>query len=113
MPAEGEDAERGRVYEDECTVYVCVQSHTRTHFAPDQTPALFTPARPQLSPWVQPTGAQDAYAIGDFVTHDRPQDGGAIWVFKSAINANTTEPSRDGSFDRWWTPLSRLEDYAP
>lgn len=105
MPPEGEEVERGRVYDYEGTIYVCVQSHTRTHFDPADTPALFTPARAQVSPWVQPTGAQDAYAIGDLVTHPRPQDGGNIWVFESKIPANTTEPGQDGNFDRWWEPI--------
>lgn len=55
--------------------------------------------------WVQPTGALDAYGIGDRVTHDNPNDGGAIWVYESTIVGNTTEPGRDGTFDRWWTPI--------
>lgn len=59
--------------------------------------------------WVQPTGAHDAYAVGERVTHDNPNDGGAIWVYESVIPANTTEPGRDGTFDRWWTPIERVE----
>jgi hypothetical protein len=55
--------------------------------------------------WVQPTGAHDAYAIGDKVQHPRPQSSGAAWVFESKIAANTTEPGTDGTFDRWWTPV--------
>ena len=57
--------------------------------------------------WVQPTGGHDAYAVGDKVTHDNPNDGGVIWVYQSKINANTTEPGRDGTFDRWWEPVIR------
>ena len=105
MPATGEEVQRGRVYDANGTVYVCVQDHTRTADDPANIPALFTPARAQAAPWVQPTGAQDAYAIGDEVTHDNPNDSGAIWLYRSAINANTTEPGRDGTFDRWWTPV--------
>lgn len=59
-----------------------------------------------VAPWQQPTGAHDAYSTGERVTHDNPNDGGAIWVYESAINANTTEPGRDGTFDRWWTPVA-------
>jgi len=59
------------------------------------------------------TGTAGSYNLGDLVTHDRPQDGGNIWVFESAIAANTTEPSRDGSFDRWWTPISLASEYSP
>jgi hypothetical protein len=109
----GEEVERGRVYDFNGTFYVCVQTHNRQQFDPADTPALFTEARLPLDPWVQPTGAQDAYAIGDLVTHDNPNDGGEIWVYESNINANTTEPGRDGTFDRWWRPVSRLADYSP
>ena len=28
-----------------------------------------------------------------------------IWIYESAIDANTTEPGRDGTFDRYWTPV--------
>ncbi|MCA1781986.1 MAG: hypothetical protein ABR616_05750 [Dermatophilaceae bacterium] len=37
------------------------------------------------SPWVQPTGAHDAYALGSLVTHN-----GSTW--SSDIDANTYEP---------------------
>src|SRR6056297_725634 len=67
MPAAGEPVSRGRVYDYQGTVYVCVQDHTRTEHDPASIPALFTPARAQLNAWVQPTGAQDAYKIGDRV----------------------------------------------
>lgn len=65
-----------------------------------------------VAAWVQPTGSQDAYATGDLVTHDNPNDGGAIWVYQSNIDANTAEPGRDGTFDRWWEPLSLETDYV-
>lgn len=109
MPPEGVEVSRGQVYDFEGTVYVCVQDHTRMSFPPDQTPALFTPVRAQLDPWVQPTGAHDAYGIGDRVTHDNPNDGSNIWVYESTIAANTTEPGRDGTFDRWWTPIELVQ----
>jgi hypothetical protein len=41
------------------------------------------PSGPQQ--WVQPTGAHDAYSIGDQVTHD-----GSTWT--STHNANTWPP---------------------
>lgn len=65
------------------------------------------PPVPTVQPWKQPTGAHDAYAIGDRVTHDNPNDGGRIWIYQSAIPANTTQPGRDGTFNRWWTPIQR------
>ena len=90
------------------TNYECVQAHTaERNWTPPKVPALWKLVidsnNPQ--PWVQPTGAQDAYDIGDQVTHDNPNDGGTIWVYESAIAANATEPGRDGTFDRWWTPI--------
>lgn len=45
-------------------------------------------------PWVQPTGAHDAYNTGDLVTHD-----GQTW--KSAIDANVWEPGSVGAEDLW------------
>ena len=53
--------------------YECVQAHTaQTTWPPNQTPALWTnyvPVSEGPQPWVQPTGAQDAYQVGDKVTH--------------------------------------------
>ena len=45
--------------------------------------------------WVQPTGAHDAYNIGDHVTYQ-----GEHYI--SNINGNTTVP---GSDERWWTKV--------
>lgn len=61
------------------------------------------PTGPQ--PWAQPTGAQDAYATGDRVTHPNAEDDGNVWLFRSKIDANTTEPGTDGAFHRWWEPV--------
>ena len=71
-------------------LYKCVQSHTtQGDWTPDVTPALWTiKSAPGIIPvWVQPTGAHDAYAIGDRVQWP---EGGAVW--ESTIAANTTEP---------------------
>lgn len=57
--------------------------------------------------WVQPTGSHNAYQTGEMVTHNNPNDNGAIWVYRSKIDANTTEPGRDGTYDRWWEPVER------
>ena len=53
------------------TLYRCVQSHTsQDDWTPDITPALWTVVNLDEFPeWVQPTGAQDAYRIGDKVSH--------------------------------------------
>jgi hypothetical protein len=59
-------------------------------------------------PWRAPTGAADAYAIGDRVTHTVAGRETDLW--ESNIDANTTEPGTDGSpgqwFDRWWRPIT-------
>lgn len=94
--------------DNELALYKVVQAHTsQPNWNPISVPALFT--RVQLGDtildWVQPTGAQDDYQIGDQVYHDNPNDGGTIWLYESNINANTQEPGRDGTFDRWWQPI--------
>ena len=96
------------LYQFSGALYKVVQAHTtQADWTPPTVPALFAPvaAAGVVPEWVQPTGAQDAYAIGDQVTHDNPQDSGNIWLYESSIDANTTEPGRDGTFDRYWTPV--------
>ena len=51
-------------------LYKCVQAHTsQADWTPDATPALWAEvAKPgEIPVWKQPTGAQDAYRIGDKV----------------------------------------------
>jgi len=70
------------------TLYRVVQAHTsQSDWTPDITPALFTPYTPpgQVADWVQPTGAQDAYNIGDRVLFEGH-------IYESLINANTWSP---------------------
>lgn len=54
------------------TLYRCVQAHTsQDDWTPDKTPALWTVVSLDEWPeWIQPTGAQDAYRIGDKVSHN-------------------------------------------
>lgn len=51
--------------------------------------------------WVQPTGAHDAYDDGDRVTHPNPDEGGALWIWESDLNANTTEPGTLPQHNYW------------
>lgn len=69
------------------TLYKCVQAHTsQADWAPDATPALWTVVTIEEWPeWVQPTGAQDAYAKDSKVTHN-----GKKWI--SSYDANVWEP---------------------
>jgi hypothetical protein len=104
----GESLEPPMVRSHNDALWETLQAHTtQADWEPQIVPALFKLHAPAgyILPWVQPTGAHDAYAIGDEVTHDNPNDGGNIWIYRSNIDANTTEPGRDGTFDRWWEPV--------
>ena len=54
------------------TLYKCVQAHTsQSDWMPSATPALWkTVSLEEYPEWVQPTGAHDAYNIGDKVTYN-------------------------------------------
>lgn len=97
----GEAVTVGDLRAHDGTIVEALQAHTtQADWTPDRTPALWKVHRrgsttnpdPQPDPWQQPTGAHDAYALGDRVTHK-----GGVWA--SLIPANTTEP---GSDPRWW-----------
>ncbi len=68
-------------------LYKCVQAHiSQSDWTPDVTPALWTQVSLDEWPeWRQPTGAQDAYAKGDKVTHNDIH-----WT--SDADANVWEP---------------------
>jgi len=73
-------------------LYKVVQAHTsQADWTPDITPALYTPvAEPgEIPVWVQPTGAQDAYALGDKVHY--PDADGPVYI--STVDANVWEPT--------------------
>ena len=68
--------------------YRCIQAHTsQLGWEPPNVPALW--AREQdphdIPEWVQPTGAHDAYALGDKVRHS-----GKVW--ESEYDSNIWEP---------------------
>lgn len=69
------------------TLYKCIQAHTaQSDWTPDATPALWVIVTVEEWPeWVQPTGAQDAYAKDSKVTHN-----GKKWI--SSYDANVWEP---------------------
>ena len=68
-------------------LYKCIQAHTsQADWTPDATPALWVVVTVEEWPeWVQPTGAQDAYAKDSKVTHN-----GKKWI--SSYDANVWEP---------------------
>lgn len=69
------------------TLYKCVQAHTaQSDWTPDATPALWVVVTVEEWPeWVQPTGAQDAYAKDAKVNHN-----GERWI--SDVDSNVWEP---------------------
>ena len=69
------------------TLYKCIQAHTsQADWMPSATPALWkTVSVDEYPEWMQPTGAHDAYNIGDKVTYN-----GQHYVCTS--NANVYAP---------------------
>lgn len=74
-------------------LYKCVQAHdSQEGWNPEAVPALWANvAEPgeEWPEWVQPTGAQDAYAMGDKVSHNEKH-----WV--SDYDNNVWEPGAFG-----------------
>lgn len=77
-------------------LYRCVQAHTsQDGWEPPVVPALWTRTSTEEWPeWIQPTGAQDAYAAGDKVSHNDKH-----WI--SDVDGNVWEPGVYG-----WTEAS-------
>ena len=76
-------------------LYRVEQDHTsQADWLPDITPALYTEvAKPgEIPVWRQPTGAQDAYRIGDKVHYPTKDDA----VYISVIDYNTYSPETYG-----------------
>ena len=70
------------------TLYRVIQPHTtQADWKPSSTPAIFTEISPPgtIAVWKQPTGSQDAYALGTRVKYH-----GDIW--QSTVAANVWEP---------------------
>lgn len=68
-------------------LYRCIQSHTsQSDWTPDVTQALWVRVSVEEYPeWIQPTGSQDAYMIGDKVSHNENR-----WI--STLDSNVWEP---------------------
>jgi hypothetical protein len=79
-------------------LYKVVQAHTsQSDWLPNSTPALYTKYVPAgvIAPWVQPTGAQDAYMIGDKVSFEGSN-------YESVIDNNVWSPT---IYPAGWTLL--------
>lgn len=70
-------------------LYRVAQAHTsQADWTPDATPALYTPiglTEEGYPVWSQPTGAHDAYNIGDIVDYNGT-------LYKSLIDGNVWSP---------------------
>ena len=83
----------GDIRRDGGQLYRCVTAHTsQASWTPADTPALWTriadPAQ-EWPEWIAPTGAHNAYAQGDKVSH-----GGRHWI--SDADNNVWEPGVSG-----------------
>jgi hypothetical protein len=105
IPNEGEPCEYLKIYRYGDNKVKCLQGHTRTHYTPEETPALWL-IIPTVSAgypaWKRPTGAHDAYAIGDIVHYPTASD--PLWISK--IVGNTTVPDGDIPYNRYWEPYN-------
>ena len=91
IPEIGQWCEQNTIYAYGNDKAKCLQSHNRMHYPPEQTPALWLiiPTVADYPVWQQPTGAHDAYQMGDrvhFPDADSP-------VYESKINANVWSPT--------------------
>ena len=91
LPEIGEWCEINQIYAYGTDKAKCLQSHNRMSYPIEETPALFLIIHTVVGypVWVQPTGAHDAYQMGDrvhFPNADSP-------VYESLINANTWSPT--------------------
>ena len=87
--AAGESLNIGDLRTHGSKLYKVVQSHTsQVGWEPDKVPALFVDTAPTgvIPDWAQPTGAHDAYSIGDQVRFNGQ-------VYESKINANVWSPA--------------------
>ena len=76
------------IFKYEGKLYKVIQEHTsQENWIPSELPALYLNMMPEnvIPEWVQPTGAHDAYSIGDKVIFEGK-------VYESVIDGNTWSP---------------------
>lgn len=80
--------------------YKVLQNHTsQADWTPDTAVSLYVEIPDpsvEWPEWKQPTGAHDAYSVGDKVSYNKEH-------YISQINGNTTVP---GSDERWWKKVA-------
>lgn len=85
----GVDYRIGQVVRYQGQLYRCVQGHlSQADWTPDTVAALWSSISftEGVEDWKQPTGAHDAYNVGDHVMHNSIE-----WV--SLVNGNVWEPT--------------------
>ena len=76
------------IFKYENKLYKVLQEHTsQENWIPSELPALYLSLMPEnvIPQWVQPTGAHDAYELGDKVIFEEK-------VYESLIDGNTWSP---------------------
>lgn len=79
----------GEVVNYEGELYKVIQAHTsQSDWVPNTTPALYTKVVPPgvIPQWIQPTGAHDAYALGEKVLFEGK-------TYESLISSNAYSPT--------------------
>lgn len=94
----GENVAVGFLRKYNGVAYRAIQKHTtQSDWTPDVATALWIVAPTQgatgYDEWIQPTGAHDAYNIGDIVEHN-----GHVW--KSKVNGNVWEPQEGALWEK-------------
>lgn len=77
------------IFKYEGKLYKVIQEHTsQEDWIPSELPALYLNMMPEnvIPEWVQPTGAHDAYNVGDRVIFEGK-------VYESLIDSNTWSPT--------------------
>ena len=77
------------IFKHENKLYKVIQEHTsQEDWIPSELPALYLNMMPEnvIPEWVQPTGAHDAYNVGDRVIFEGK-------VYESLIDSNTWSPT--------------------
>lgn len=92
----GKEVKTGERYWYNEKLYKVVQTHTvQEEWAPDTVPALFTEVSIDEFPaWRQPLGSEDAYHLGDKVSHNEKH-------WESLVDANVWEPGAVGTESLW------------
>ena len=88
------------IFKYEEKLYKVIQEHTsQSDWIPSELPALYLSMMPEnvIPEWVQPTGAHDAYSVGDKVIYEEK-------VYESVIDGNTWSPK---DYPQGWEEVGR------